>query len=135
MTLVIGEAVDVEVVVPPTISVTVKPPVVPRFEILYEGPTTVTIESAVTPDLYIPALPGPRGEQGIPGLNGTGLSSWNHIQAVPSDHWVFIHPLTFLPAVTVVDSAGTVVYGDVSYSGQTITINFSAGFSGTAYLS
>ena len=121
MTLVLSDGVVVEVVIPPTIIVAVDLPVIPK--------------------VYVPALPGPRGEQGIqgirgfPGLDGSALGSYKHVQAIPSSEWVIEHPLGFKPAVTVIDSAGSVVYGDVSYSGQTITIAFSAGFSGIAYLS
>jgi hypothetical protein len=39
------------------------------------------------------------------------------------------------PSVVVVDSAGTVVIGEVDYvSGNQVIVRFSAGFSGTAYL-
>jgi hypothetical protein len=39
------------------------------------------------------------------------------------------------PAVSVVDSAGTVVFGEVTYdSANQITVRFSSGFAGKAYL-
>jgi hypothetical protein len=101
----------------------------------------VTVVRPDIPGISIPAIPGARGEKGLqgdpgpPGLDGSALGSYQHQQAVPSEVWTIEHPLGFKPAVTVVDSAGSVVYGDVSYSNQTVTIIFSAGFSGTAYLS
>ncbi len=58
-----------------------------------------------------------------------------HTQASASTTWSIIHSLGGRPSVTVVDSGGTVVIGEVVYNSDTsITINFSAAFSGFAYL-
>ncbi|HEY6416766.1 MAG TPA: hypothetical protein VIX41_11025 [Acidimicrobiales bacterium] len=57
-------------------------------------------------------------------------------QGVASTVWTIDHPLDFFPNVTVIDSAGTQVEGDVHYvDADTISITFTAAFSGTAYLS
>jgi hypothetical protein len=57
-------------------------------------------------------------------------------QGIASSSWAIQHNLGFYPAVTVVDSAGSTVIGDVSYeSANALTINFTASFSGVAYLS
>lgn len=57
-------------------------------------------------------------------------------QATPATVWTIVHPLAFTPNVTVVDSAGSQVEGDVRYTAaDTVTITFSAAFTGTAYLS
>lgn len=56
-------------------------------------------------------------------------------QSVPSATWDIVHNLGKFPSVSVVDSAGSIVVGSVTYvSNNELTINFSAGFSGTAYL-
>ena len=56
-------------------------------------------------------------------------------QASPSATWNITHELGGRPSVTIVDSAGTVVYGEVVYNSNTsITAFFSAPFSGFAYL-
>ena len=57
-------------------------------------------------------------------------------QDVPSDVWVITHTLSGKhPSVVVVDSAGTVVVGDIQYSDTNeVTITFSLPFSGKAYL-
>jgi hypothetical protein len=56
-------------------------------------------------------------------------------QPTPSSSWVFDHPLGGKPSVTVVDSAETVVIGEVSYISNTqIRIDFSSPFSGSVYL-
>jgi hypothetical protein len=65
-------------------------------------------------------------------------SSFNYYvfnQNNPSATWTITHNLGRRPSVTVVDSAGTVVIGEVTYtSDNALTIRFSAGFSGQAYL-
>jgi hypothetical protein len=58
-----------------------------------------------------------------------------HTQASPSTSWSITHPLGGRPSVTVVDSAGTVVIGEVLYISNTqVTVSFTAPFSGYAYL-
>jgi hypothetical protein len=52
-----------------------------------------------------------------------------------TDVWNLEHNLGRFPAVQVVDTAGSVVIGDIQYVDQNnITITFSAPFQGTAYL-
>lgn len=59
-----------------------------------------------------------------------------HTQNSPSALWTIVHELPYNPNVTVVDSAGTVVIGEVRYISNTqIEISFSGAFSGKAYLS
>ena len=58
-----------------------------------------------------------------------------HTQSSASSTWNITHDLGGRPSVTIVDSAGTVVVGDVVYNSNTsITVSFSAPFSGFAYL-
>lgn len=60
---------------------------------------------------------------------------YKHIQTQASASWNIIHNLNKKPTVTVVDSAGTTCIGEIEYnSDNQITIHFSSGFSGTAYL-
>lgn len=90
-------------------------------------------------DHYVP-VPGPQGEtgpqgpQGAPG-NAVEAISYVHAQDVAADTWVIDHPLPFTPAVTVLDSAGTQVYGDVQYAPGRVVVTFTSAFGGTAYLS
>lgn len=59
-----------------------------------------------------------------------------HEQGSASDVWRIKHELDYQPNVTVVDSAGTQVEGDVEYpSANEIVARFTAPFSGRAYLS
>lgn len=75
--------------------------------------------------------PGPNG--GVVG--GTGDLTYTHPQGTASDVWVIVHNLGKRPSVTVQDSAHDAVDGDVFYNdANTLTITFSAAFSGVAYL-
>ena len=48
---------------------------------------------------------------------------------------VITHALGGKPQVTIVDSADTLVFGEVQYNSNTVvTVTFSAAFSGKAYL-
>jgi len=58
-----------------------------------------------------------------------------HNQGIASATWVITHNLKKYPSVTVVDSLGNVVIGDVQYTNiNTVTLTFNGGFSGQAYL-
>jgi hypothetical protein len=84
---------------------------------------------------------GPQGVQGVPGPVGPSGPQgepggfFAYTQPLPAAVWVIAHPLPFPPNVTVVDSAGEQVEGDVAYVGNQVHVTFSAAFSGTAYLS
>jgi hypothetical protein len=62
--------------------------------------------------------------------------SYAHTQSVASATWTITHNLGYRPAVSVVDSGGNYVVGDVNYiSTNALTISFSSPFGGSAYLS
>jgi hypothetical protein len=66
---------------------------------------------------------------------GTLLAPATFSQSSAATTWTINHNLNRHPAVTVVDSAGTLVDGDVQYSNaNTIVVSFSAAFAGNAYL-
>ncbi len=92
----------------------------------------------------LPGVPGQRGPQGPPGADGVqppeipALVSYRHIQSSASDIWTITHNLGFYPSITVFDSGGSMVEGDVKQSltdDKTLTIEFSAEISGFANLS
>ena len=69
-------------------------------------------------------------------LSNTGVNDKNyvHTQSSASATWVVTHNLGKNASVTVVDSAGTVVIGQVDYDSiNQITLTFSGAFSGKAY--
>jgi len=66
-----------------------------------------------------------------PGDNNTYI----HNQISASTEWIIKHDLNKYPNASVVDSAGSVVVGDVIYiSENEIKVSFTAAFSGKAYL-
>jgi len=61
--------------------------------------------------------------------------SYIHYQLYASSTWVVVHNLGKFPSVSVVDSAGTLVVGNVTYlSANQLIITFHSPFGGTAYL-
>ena len=59
---------------------------------------------------------------------------YTHYQMQAASVWSVSHGLGRVPAVTVVDSAGEVVIGDIDrVDDDNLTISFTAAFSGTAY--
>lgn len=66
---------------------------------------------------------------------GSGDLNYTHLQPQAADVWVVNHGLGKFPSVTVIDSAGSEIEGDYVYSNaNTVVLNFSAAFSGVAYL-
>lgn len=60
---------------------------------------------------------------------------YEHTQATPSKTWMIVHNLGRYPSVTVVDSAGSEVIGDVIYlDNSTVKVSFESAFGGKAYL-
>ena len=96
----------------------------PISTILTEEPTIQIIELAET------------GPQGPPGPPGPGGNTFVFDQSVAASHWDVVHNLGFYPNVTVVDSAGTEVEGNVVYiNANELTIDFNSPFAGQAFLS
>ena len=62
--------------------------------------------------------------------------SYTHTQGVASTTWNITHNLHFYPNVTVQDSAGNIVEGEIAYTNSdSLVVTFSTAFSGEAYLS
>jgi hypothetical protein len=63
------------------------------------------------------------------------LLSFTFEQSIPSIRWVVIHPLNRMPATSIVDSSGSLVFGKVTYVDiNTLIIDFNSQFSGYVYL-
>lgn len=68
-------------------------------------------------------------------LDRQRMQGYVHYQTVVSSTWTITHNLGKYPSVTVVDSGGNVIIGDVKYvSENEVKISFTSAFSGTAYL-
>lgn len=67
----------------------------------------------------------------------TSSIAYVHTQATASVSWTINHNLGYYPGgVSVIDSAGSKVYGDVTFvSENQIVVNFSSAFGGKAYIS
>ena len=58
-----------------------------------------------------------------------------HTQTTAASTWVINHALGGYPSVSVVDSAKTLVFGEITYpSTSQVVVNYSAAFSGYAFL-
>jgi hypothetical protein len=58
-----------------------------------------------------------------------------HTQSSPASSWTVSHSLGGKPSVMVVDTADTVVFGEVTYiSNSEIRVDFTAAFAGYVYL-
>lgn len=68
-------------------------------------------------------------------LGLTGDKHFVFTKSTPDSVWEITHNLDKYPSVTVVDSAGSVIIGDITYTSKSaLTVTFSAAFSGKAYL-
>ena len=64
-----------------------------------------------------------------------GDLNFTHTQTVASSSWNIVHNLGKHPSVSIADSGGNWVIGNVSYTNMNeLNINFTAAFSGRAYL-
>lgn len=115
------------------------------------------------PVVSVISIPGTPGQKGAPGQDGKGITDFAteaEVKAglaadksispatltsvlyrkisypIAASTWNIIHNMGRCPSVTVTDSAGTVVGGDVSYpTVDTVRIDFAFEVSGDAYLS
>ena len=98
---------------------------------------------------------GTQGTAGLQGISGAALDntddltegttnkyftvgrvSYDHMQGAASSSWSITHNLGFKPNVTVIDSAGNIVEGEIAYTNSnSLTVSFQSAFSGYAYLS
>jgi len=84
-----------------------------------------------------PTTPAPANVTNIyAGALNAPLVAYHFVQNTPASSWVINHNLDFYPNVTVQDSAGNIVEGEISYTdSRHLTVTFNSAFSGNAYLS
>lgn len=103
------------------------------IEVVDQNIQVVAIETPIAVNI---GTSGPQGPQGIPGEVQVSDLSYVHNQSVSSSTWTIVHGLQFIPNITIVDSAGSVVEGDYSYPDEnTVIATFLGAFAGKAYLS
>jgi hypothetical protein len=72
----------------------------------------------------------------IPVGGGGSDLKYTFTQSAPSTTWTITHNLGVFPAITIVDTSGSVIDADVLYnSNNQITVTFATAQSGKAYLS
>jgi hypothetical protein len=89
-------------------------------------------------DIISITTPSGTSSFGTPGTTQVVIPdlAYAHTQGTASATWNITHNLDFYPNVTVVDSAGTIVEGEISYTNRNqVVLTFAASFSGKAYLS
>ena len=107
------------------------------LDFIWEG-TSLGIKSEEETAYQYTDLKGDQGVQGIQGEAGprglTGeVQTYNHNQISASTVWVINHNLNKFPHVAVIDSAGSVVHGDVDHIDMnTLEVRFTTAFSGKA---
>jgi hypothetical protein len=68
-------------------------------------------------------------------LSSQGSPTFIFTQVAPATTWNIQHDLNKFPSITVIDNADTVVAGEYTYiDNNNVTLTFSAGFAGKAYL-
>lgn len=96
-----------------------------------------TIKQLDTIETVVVGIQGPVGPQGPAGVDGADAFdlTYHHIQGLPSATWIITHNMGKYPSVLVIDSAGNEVTGSIVFNSvNQITVTFSGGFSGDAYL-
>lgn len=96
---------------------------------------TDTVVVVVSPEavVSVPQAVGIPGPPGPPGSGGDANATWT--QSSASAVWAITHALGKFPSVTLVDSSGSEVEGEIQYdSPSQITVTFSAALAGIAYL-
>lgn len=73
------------------------------------------------------------GPAGPTGPSGPAGATYTHTQASPSASWSVNHGLGYYPAITVINSAGHVVYADIEHTNvNSAVITFPTPTTGTA---
>lgn len=107
----------------------------PQFWRMENGNLVTDIQVLIKNNLIVQgdAASGSAGENTE--ADSTPDRHYVHKQLSASREWLITHNLSKFPSVTVVDSAQTVVIGEVTYiDSNNLKITFSAEFSGKAYL-
>jgi len=113
------------------------------IEVVVKPKTIVEIEEKTQNPLEMKYMaPGPKGDQGLqgpqgpPGVDGAaGIdSNYVHNQIAASNIWTIEHNLNKKPSVSVVDSADTLIVGNILYlDNNHCQVELSMAISGKAY--
>lgn len=135
-----------KIIVNPSVSVNVVSSGPSSQKIIVKSTAAVTVVNAgpAGPPGHDSTVPGPQGLPGqdstVPGPQGPpgspGTYAFVFDQGSPDDVWHIVHNLGFYPAVSIVDSAGSQVEGQVIYNSiNDLDVSFTLPFGGKAFLS
>lgn len=95
-------------------------------------PVIVVKESAAVSTVLVPTRTTAISVKGY--VSSKADAHYAHTQSTPESVWEVTHNLNKKPTVTVVDSADTVVVGEVEYlNNNSVRLTFAGAFSGKAY--
>jgi len=97
---------------------------------------TIPVSSPIVVTVTPPASPAVTLNQITVGPINAPTVAYHHTQGTSSASWVITHNLGWNPNVTVQDSGGSIVEGEITYTSlNSLTVTFTGAFSGNAYLS
>jgi hypothetical protein len=112
-----------------------------NYEIIFPDASVVTYALGSGSTLSLAAIVNAGTTLGTPNeleqliSEAASDKTYRHVQSAASATWVITHNLNKYPSVTIVDSAGDMVFGAVSIDSiNQVTVSFSAAFSGEAYI-
>jgi len=120
-----------------------------NFRVLVDNEIMLVTVNGSNLDVVTRAIEGPGGVSGhSSGASVEGVVTvasmqlfvqkyvgFSYTQSSPSATWTIVHNLGRNPDVTVIDSSGSEIEGDVSYTNiNQVVVSFTAAFSGTAEL-
>lgn len=102
----------------------------PSAQVIEKSATVTPIARPTNVEVGKMGLQGPKGDPGA-----SGDKTFDYAQPTSSASWTIAHGLGKYPSVSVVDSAGSQIFGSVKYLDlNTVRIDFSLPFSGSAFL-
>jgi hypothetical protein len=98
--------------------------------------TVIPVNSEIVVRVTPPSSPSITvNEITVGGINAP-LVAYHHTQGASSATWTINHNLGWYPNVTVQDSGGSIVEGEITYTSvNSLRLTFTGAFSGNAYLS
>lgn len=98
--------------------------------------TVIPVNSEIVVRVTPPGAPNITvNEITVGGINQPSVA-YHHTQGTSSATWVINHQLGWYPNVTIQDSGGSIVEGEITYTSvNSLTVTFTGAFSGNAYLS
>lgn len=109
--------------------------IVDQQETVIVSPVAQSVTISTVGAQGVAGAAGATGATGAAGAAGVSHATFIYNQNVPSSVWDITHNLAAYPSVSVLDSTGGLVFGEINYvSNNRIIMTFSGSFSGQALL-